>query len=70
MAKLRVTPELLVEALFGDTCPSPSVHIRGATFDAVRQVVIFDIDGPDVPSAEYVDAIFTVQRKTVKFKPV
>lgn len=69
MAKLKVLPEFLVDAMFGDTTPRPDVHIRGVTFDAIRQIVVLDIEGIDVPLTDDVNAIFTVQRKTVEFEP-
>jgi hypothetical protein len=52
MAKIRVTPEFLAEALF----PGATVTIAGAGFDAARQLVVLDVDGPSVPEAEEITA--------------
>ncbi len=70
MAKLNVSPELLVQALFGDSSPGVDVHIRGAAFDEVKRVIVLEIDGLSVPACESVRAEVTVARKTVSFKPV
>ena len=44
MAILRVSPELLLEALFRNCCPLTT--IEGAGFDAARNLILLDIRGP------------------------
>lgn len=53
MAKLRISPELLVQALhLGD------VRINGASFDK-RGRVVLEISGAKVPFVDEVEAVFT-----------
>lgn len=67
MAKLQVAPELLISALFERS--QPFLSVRGASFDAQRNVIELDIDGPDVPQCERVVAEIHQRSFHVKFKP-
>lgn len=63
MARLRLSPELLVEALrLGD------VRINGASFK--EGWVVLEISGAKVPFVDEVTAEFTEHRVEVVFKPV
>jgi len=66
MAKLHVIPELIVETLFKGA--ATGVRIVGASFDG--HVVVLDIEGVDVPDAEVVTAIMSVERFRVAFNVV
>ena len=66
MAKLRISPELLVEAVFAGA----KIEICGASFDSQRQLLLLDITGPEVPDAAEVEAICSVERFSVKFRPI
>lgn len=75
MAKVRVAPEVLAQALFGyaDT----DVEIVRAAYDSLRHVIELEIRGPDVPDVAEVSAIYTEQRNragqrfiTLKFEPL
>lgn len=68
MAILHVSPELLLEALFRNCCPLTT--IEGAGFDAARNLILLDIRGPEVPAAAEVEAICSVERFSVKFRPI
>lgn len=69
MALLWVSTHLIVQSLFSGT----GVHVgcRGARrIEDDGHMVVIEIMGPDVPDVEEVTALFTVERKSVKFEPV
>ncbi|MDN8617865.1 hypothetical protein [Variovorax ginsengisoli] len=67
MAKLEVSVDLLVSALFERS--QPNLVVRGASFDAGRNVVELDIVGPGVPECERVVAECHQRSFSVEFKP-
>ncbi|HLY04260.1 MAG TPA: hypothetical protein VKR31_00785 [Rhizomicrobium sp.] len=62
MAKVKVSPEILADALFGYT--ERPVEVLGAQFLAGlgNPVIEFEIVGPDVPEIDEVSAICNVQQ--------
>lgn len=68
MAKLKISAELLAQALFGDCVSGRDTKIDAVEFDYFDKTVILYIRGPDVPDTSgFVTADVTVQRKDVKF---
>jgi hypothetical protein len=68
MSKLAVSPDLLVQQLF--ECTQPDLRIVGASFDAQRQVVLLDVEGPGVPEADEIIAVCHRQPPLrVEFQP-
>lgn len=65
MAKLKISEQLLLQALFPDQV---ALEVKSATFDASQGVLILDIVGPTVPAAQQVTAIIQVERRTTTFK--
>lgn len=63
MAKLRISAEIIREFLL---CREP-IDIRGATFDAQRDVLVLEISGPGVPDCIEVDAVLSLQRAKIRF---
>lgn len=69
MAKLLVSPALLVDALFGEMQPYPEIRVIDATFDRSGGVVELTIEGPKVPDFDRVVAIVHTKRRSVEFRP-
>lgn len=66
MAKLKVTPELLASALFGQADPTVKI-----TYVMMHDnYIILNIEGPNIPSCEEVTALFKMHKPiiTVEFK--
>lgn len=68
MAKLRVSPEFLVSALFQGA--RPDVEIVGAQFDTFGRLLLLDIRGDGIPAEGQVNAVCRQERFTVEFQPV
>lgn len=70
MAKLRVSTDLIISALF--QAALPSTRIVGASYedDGVSSSVVLEIEGPTVPDVDYVQAIITQHFREVDFKPI
>lgn len=69
-SRLRVSPELLLSALFDGAPQAHTVDVVGASFDAARGHVVLDIAGPDLPDGREVLAMINVKSTTVSFVPV
>lgn len=66
MAKLRVTPEVLLQALFPDRV---DLVLHGAFYDWRDGIVLLDLGGSCVPDVPEVVAEITVQSRSTVFKP-
>lgn len=74
MPKIHVSTELVADLLFGYA--NSAVSIDDAKYDANTRSFAFDISGPDVPEAEVVTGLCSVQTNrcgerlhTLEFKP-
>jgi hypothetical protein len=68
MAKLKLSDDLLLSALFPDQV---GLEIRAASHDYERQVIEVDIFGPTVPAdAAEVVAVITMRARTTTFQKV
>ena len=59
MAKVSVTAEFLATMVFG-AAPNP-VEIRNAFYDQELGLVVFEVEGEDVPESEQVRAVISVE---------
>lgn len=66
MALLEVYASTLESQLF----PGINAFITGATFDADKQCVVFELTGDDVPQADKVTCIHQHERTTAKLVPI
>lgn len=64
MAKLRVSSEVLLAALFPDR---DLLTLRDAKFDPQRGEVVLELTGHGVPGAEEVIAEVSIERRTTRF---
>lgn len=60
MAKVSVPIEFITEVVFG-AAPNP-VEIRNAFYDLELGVMVFEVEGEDVPESNQVRAVMTVER--------
>lgn len=68
MAKLRVSSEVLLVALFPYR---DLLTLRDAKFDALRGMLVLELTGHGVPTdAEEIIAEISIERRTTRFKPV
>jgi hypothetical protein len=68
MAKLAISVEALLHALFRDSLGIEGLQITGAGFDVANQNVVLDMVGPQIPEAENVQAIISTYCATVRFE--
>lgn len=66
MANLRISPELLLQALFPDQI---DLVLHGASYDPMADLVTLDLSGSGVPDVPEVVAWFTVERRSTVFRP-
>lgn len=70
-AKLSISPEMLLSAVFHECNPKPDLEIVEASFDHERGVVQLHVRGHDVPEgAKEIIGIFQRQYTTVKFDSI
>lgn len=67
MARLRVSAEILLQALFPD---QDFLMLHDAQFDLQRGVPVLDLSGPDIPNGGEMIAEITVERRATRFVPV
>lgn len=67
MAKLKASPHFILNTLFPG---KDDLRLAGVSYDAERDLIVFDIEGRDVPDCEEVVAIITERVRTIEFKPL
>ncbi len=66
MAKLRVSDEALLQALFPDQI---GLTLDGVKFDPERRLLVLELRGLCIPDADEIVAEITVQRRATHFRP-
>ncbi len=68
MARIEVSMELIKQSLFGRDADITITDIKMTSYG--RDIVMFEIEGPNVPLVEQVNCEITETFRTVKFVPV
>lgn len=58
MAKIKVSTEMLAEMVFPGV---DRIKITAAKMDDMERVIELEVEGPDVPIADVIKAVFTVR---------
>lgn len=66
MARLRVSAEFLLQALFPDR---DLLTLHDAKFDAARGILVLELTGHGVPNVEEIVAEISIERRTTRFMP-